>query len=396
MPKVLRIINRFNLGGPTYNASYLTKYLSDDFETLLIGGRKEESEGDSIFITEKLGLKPLIIDDMKRSINFINDIRAYHRIKSIIKKHKPDIVHTHASKSGALGRLAAKNSGVPVIVHTFHGHIFDAYFNKISSCFFRITERWLAKKTDCIIVLSENQKNDLAVKYKICPEEKMRIIPLGFDLSRFREDQQNKRKAFRDKYLLDENEISIGIIGRLAPIKNHSFFIKAVRELFSRTRKKVKVFIIGDGEEKDNILSLLSENKLEYMISGKENRKAQVILTSWIKDIDVALAGLDIVSLCSLNEGTPVSLIEAQAAGKAIVSTNVGGIENMVIPNETALLSANNDLQGFVKNLIFLVENDEARNRLSEKGWPFVKERFHYTRLIEDTKNLYLQLLKNY
>ncbi len=133
MPRVLRIINRFNLGGPTYNASYLTKYLAPDFETYLLGGQKDESEENSEYIVRDLGLTPMILPEMRRTINPMKDLVAYSKIKAIIKEFKPDIVHTHASKAGALGRRAAFFSGVPIIIHTFHGHVFDSYFSGIKS-----------------------------------------------------------------------------------------------------------------------------------------------------------------------------------------------------------------------------------------------------------------------
>src|SRR3954463_11682555 len=131
MPKVLRIINRFNLGGPTYNVAYLSKYMEPDYETLLVGGAKDDTEESSGFIVEHLGLKPVIVEEMLREIDLRNDYTAYRKIKKIIAEFKPDIVHTHASKAGTLGRLAAHSCNVPVIVHTFHGHVFHSYFGKL-------------------------------------------------------------------------------------------------------------------------------------------------------------------------------------------------------------------------------------------------------------------------
>ena len=192
MPRVLRIINRFNLGGPTFNVTYLSKYMSDEYETMLIGGEKEDSEDSSIFILENLGLKPVLIPEMKRSINPINDLKAYYKIKKIIKDFKPDIVHTHAAKSGALGRLAAYNCNVPVIVNTFHGHVFHSYFGKTKTLFYKTIERWLAKKSTKIIAISEIQKEELWKQHKICKKDKLAVIPLGFDLDRFQENTEEK------------------------------------------------------------------------------------------------------------------------------------------------------------------------------------------------------------
>ncbi|HET7819807.1 MAG TPA: glycosyltransferase, partial [Bacteroidia bacterium] len=151
MPKVLRIINRFNLGGPTYNAAYLTKYLGNGFETLLIGGAKDETEGSSEFILKNLGLDYKVIPEMRRSINPLLDYQAYNKIKDIIKEFKPDIVHTHAAKAGALGRKAAFACNVPVTVHTFHGHVFHSYFNSFQTWYIKRIERALAKRTTAIV-----------------------------------------------------------------------------------------------------------------------------------------------------------------------------------------------------------------------------------------------------
>lgn len=393
MPKVLRIINRFNLGGPTYNASYLTKYMAPEFETLLVGGRKDETEENSEYIVRSLGIEPVIIPEMRRSLNPYYDIIALGKIKNIIRKFKPDIVHTHASKAGALGRRAAYDLNVPVIIHTFHGHVFDAYFSGIKSSFYQFIERNLAQKSSKIIALSENQRYDLVIRYKICPNEKVEIIPLGFDLSRFQENLTEKRQSFRKLYKIDDDEIAIGIVGRIVPVKNHDLFIEAIDFLKKRTTKKIRAFIVGDGEDRLKIEEKARILGLDFIDSTKVKEKATVTFTSWLKDVDFVNAGMDIITLTSLNEGTPVSLIEAQAANKPIITTKVGGIQNIVIPDKTALLSDVYNKEDYFENLLKMVEDDKLRESFSGEGWNFVKEKFHYTRLVNDMKNLYYNLL---
>ena len=197
MKKILRIINRFNLGGPTYNAAYLTKYLESEYETLLIGGNHEKSEKSSMHILEDLGIKPIIIPEMQRSINPLLDRIALKKIKEIIEDFKPDIIHTHAAKAGALGRKAAYNAGIKQIYHTFHGHIFHSYFGKIKTNIYKKIERDLAKKTTKIIAISPIQKEELSKVHKICKPEKIEVIPLGFDLSKFYKNKEAKREKFR-------------------------------------------------------------------------------------------------------------------------------------------------------------------------------------------------------
>ena len=385
MKKILRIINRFNLGGPTYNAAYLTKYLEPDYETLLIGGQHDESEKSSMHILDNLGLKPIIIPEMQRSLNPYKDQIAFKKIQNIIKEFKPDIVHTHAAKAGALGRRAAYKMGVNQIYHTFHGHVFHSYFGNFKTRIFKEIEKNLAKKSTKIIAISEIQKSELSKIHKICPEKKIEVIPLGFDLERFNTNKDSKRKEFRKKWNLKENEIAIGIIGRLVPIKNHKFFIDAIQEVLKNSKVPIRAFIVGDGEEKQNIINYIKNKNLDFSLNYNP---ATFHLTSWIKEIDRVNSGMDIICLTSLNEGTPVSLIEAQASRKPIVSTKTGGIENIVLENKTALLSEKNDLHNFSKNLLSLINDSNKRKLFSKFGLEKSKD-FHYEQLVNNIKNLY-------
>ncbi len=393
MPKILRIINRFNLGGPTYNVAYLSKFLAPEFDTLLVGGKFGESEASSNFILKQLGLHTLTIPEMEREINGYNDMQAYYKIKNIIKRYKPDIVHTHASKAGFLGRYAARQCKVPVVVHTFHGHIFHSYFSKAKTNFFKSIERRLAESTDKIIAISKTQKYELCNIHQIASEDKFEVIPLGFDLLKFNSDLEIKRKKFRNQYNIGEDEIAIVIVGRLVTVKNHELFIKAMANIVPKTEKKVKALIVGDGELKDNLIKLSTSLGLTCSTIESPYADANIIFTSWIEEADLVFAGADITALTSLNEGTPVSLIESQAANTPVVSTNVGGIEDIVINNVTGLLSRNNDHEDFAEKLLYMIENDEARKYMSGKGWSFVKDKFHYTRLVNDMNNLYKKLL---
>lgn len=392
MPRILRIINRLNLGGPTYNVAYLTKHLAPEFETLLVAGIKEDSEESSEYILDEMNLKVVILPSMQRRLNFFNDYNTYKQLLKLIKEYKPDIVHTHAAKAGAVGRIAAWRAGVPVIVHTFHGHVFHSYFSKFKTRLYIEIERFLAKRSTAIVAISEIQKEELALKYKICPENKINVIHLGFDLSRFSKNIPEKRAGFRQKFNIGEEEIAIGIVGRIVPIKNHPLFLDAVKLLLEKTRKKVKVLVIGDGESRMSVQNHCKAIGLEFS-EGRDFASAPVLFTSWIKEIDEAYAGLDIVALSSLNEGTPVSLIEAQAAGKPIVSTRVGGIENVVHQGKSALL-CDQDPAAFAAHLLTLVEDPNLRASMSNEG-KLVKERFTYMRLVENTRKLYYKLLQS-
>jgi len=390
MPKVLRIINRFNLGGITYNVSYLSRYMPAEYETLLIGGPEEEGEESSLYIPQSLGLKPQIIDELRRSINPLGDYYAYKRIKKIIREFKPDIVHTHASKAGAIGRLAAIHCKVPVIVHTFHGHVFQGYFGTFKTKVFKAIESYLAKKSSAIVAISNIQKQEISGQHKICLPAKMHVIPLGFDLNRFTENKTEKRNSFRTKYLLKDDEIAIGIIGRLAPIKNHYLFIDAIDFVLKHTNKKIKAFIIGDGETKQELLAYTAQKQISCA-TGPDGTKT-IVFTSWIREVDWALAGLDLVALTSKNEGTPVSLIEAQAASRFIITTNVGGIQDILHP-DCGFLSASEDLETYRNNLLTAVNNFDALNAKAGIASEEVIKKFSYNRLCNDMAALYKSLM---
>lgn len=386
MPKVLRIINRFNLGGPTYNATFLTRFLNDDFETVLIGGLPEEGETDSFHIPEEYQIKPTLIKELKRIPNFKTDRQAYKKIKAIIKEFKPDIVHTHASKAGALGRRAAFACKVPIVVHTYHGHVFHSYFSKWKTALIKLIERNLAKKTSAVITISEKQKKEICDIHKISAPDKTFVIPLGFDLVKFNLNREEKRTKTRNEFGIKDDEIAIAIIGRITKIKNHDFFLDVINKILEENQNiNIKVFIVGDGDLTEHI------SKRASQINDKFGDI--VILTSWIFDIATFNPGMDIICLTSDNEGTPVSLIEAQASGIPIITTDVGGIRDIVLDGETGYIIPKNDIVLFSTKLLELINDKVKRESFSKNGWEFVKDKFHYTRLVKDVEELYYKLL---
>jgi glycosyltransferase involved in cell wall biosynthesis len=394
MPRVLRILNRLNVGGPVLNATHLTKYLAPEFETLLVVGECESHEKSAEHLTTKLGISYTTIAGMGRSVNPLSDYKAYGELKKLIQNFKPDIVHTHAAKPGAIGRLAASALKVPAIVHTFHGHVFHSYFSSAKTAFYINTERHLARRSSAIIAISEQQRKELVEEFKIAPAEKFRVIPLGLDLDAFAIDQEVKRQQFRTEFGLADDEIAIGIIGRLVPIKNHNLFIKAIAHVLHHTGKKIKAFIIGDGEIRQDLENVAQQAGIAFSTENSGTHPYPLVFTSWRRDVDVIMAGLDIVTLTSFNEGTPVSLIEAQAANKPIVSTRVGGIADIVVEGKTASLADVQDGDTFADHLLQLVQNDALRHDLGHTGRQHVIERFSYQRLMRDMTALYHELLQ--
>lgn len=395
MARILQIVNRLNLGGITYNAASITARLRPEHETMLVAGMKDDQEESSEFMLNNLGLEAVYIPDMRREINLKADFKAYKHLLKIIREFKPDVVHTHAAKAGILGRLAARRAGVKVIVHTFHGHVFHSYFGKFKTRFFLEIERFLARLSHGIIAISELQKKELCEIYKVCACEKIHIVELGYDLYPFQNDVEKKRADFRNKYYVADDVILVGMIGRLVPIKNITLFIDCWEDLVKVNGSKIKAFIIGDGEQRFDLQEHCRKLGLKISTPENQDNDANLVFTSWIHQIDWAMAGIDILALTSLNEGTPASLIEAQAAGKPIVSSKVGGIANIVIEGETAFLVEAGDKKAFTQTLQKLIQDADLRAKMKLAGPQFALNRFHYQRLTEDIRTLYNKLLKH-
>lgn len=384
--KILTIVNRFNLGGLVYIAAFLTRYLSDDFETLLIGGVPDEGEADAYHILKEYEIEAIVIPELQRPIRFGNDYKAYRKIKKIIQEFQPDVVHTHASKAGFVGRYAAIRCHVPVVLHTFHGHVFHSYFGKAKTTLFIALERYLAARTNGIITISNSQKEELVNTYKITRKEKAYVIPLGFDLEKFTIDKEQRRKQVRAEYNLKEEEVAIAICGRLTPVKDHDYFLNVIEELAKTTTTPIRVFIVGDGTEKERVAERVKE--INQQFSGL------IEMTSWIKDIATFNQGMDIIALTSKNEGTPVSIIEALASKVAVISTDVGGIRDVVEDEVSGYVINRENIETYIDKLRLLVEQPLQREMFSENGYHKVMEDFSYKHLVKDTEDLYKSLLK--
>jgi len=404
--RILRIIARLNIGGPAIQAISLTGNLSDDdYQSLLVCGKVGPNEGDMSYLADEKDVKPYLLPELGREISFYNDLKCFLHLRRMIKRFSPDIIHTHTAKAGTLGRLAAmslnffrRNTNRIKLVHTFHGHIFHSYFGLVKTFIFTRIERFLSRFTDKIIVISPLQKDDICQKYRIANPEKVRTIPLGFDLSRFtvrHDDSEEIRRRYlphdRDNWLL------VGIIGRLAPVKNHRMFLEAVKRL--KEDRKIDPFrflIIGDGELKEDLLNY----------SKRLGIQDSVLFTGWQKDMPSIYGALDIVALTSMNEGTPVTLIEAMAAGKPVVATDVGGVRDLLgveatMSDEGYGLARNGVLvpsgEGDIlaKALQYLMVDRKASKTMAMRAREFVLNQFSMERLVKDMKSLYSELVCN-
>lgn len=385
--KVVIFLNRLVIGGVAQDILSLAHYLSRDFEILLLVGQKNEDEQEAVNLLEEYkGFNVIEIPTVKRSFNIINDIRSYFRVKKILHSFKPHIIHTHGTKPGLIGRLAAYHYKVPVILHTYHGHVFHSYFNSITSSFIIKMDRRLARFSTKIIAISQSQKKELVDIYKICKEVKIEVIPLGVETDKFL-NLEKSRQQFREEFFLENDELAVGIIGRIVPIKNHRFFIDAVKKLLNEN-SSVRVFIIGDGIAREELEAYLDDEMIAHTFFPRNEIKSPVTFTSWQTDIRKVIAGLDIIALCSLNEGTPLSLMEAQAAGKPVIATKVGGVSEIVLDQGTGYVIDPGNLALYTEKLKKLLENETIRLKMGADGQKFIQT--HFSKQAQVSAHLFL------
>lgn len=394
-PRLLIILNRLAVGGPAFNVISGAAALSNEFEILLLAGAPDADEQPADYLLDQYkGFQFQKINSLKRSVLPGTDWRAYREIKQAIKKFQPQIVHTHGAKPGVLGRLAAYRSNVPVIVHTFHGHVFHSYFSGFVSKIIVRIEQWLAGFSSAIVAISETLKNELATKYNIAAANKIKLIRLGIDTTQFRDEDGTKRTHFRQDFNLPDDTIAIGIVGRLVPVKNHRLFIETAAQVLKTkgSSHKLQFFIVGDGTGRTSLQQLISSKQLKFANTGSaETGSANFIFTSWRKDMDAVYAGMDIIMLTSFNEGTPVSIMEALATGKPVLTTNVGGISELITNGQTGLLASSET--ELVAGLSSLIENATLRQQFSAAA---AKDAVRFSKAAEQEalSSLYHSLLR--
>ena len=400
--KIVRFIARLNIGGPSIHVYLLTKGIDEKrFSSVLVTGEISPQEGDMSYLFDSVGPKPVVIRELQREISPLMDVKAFFRIFKILNREAPHIVHTHTAKAGTIARLAVflynAVCGRDVrTIHTFHGHVFEGYFSKRKSSVFVLVERFLAMRTDVIVAISETQRKELSERFRIALPEKIRTIPLGFDLGPFADGHRSKGR-FRRSLGLDEDTLLICIVGRLVPIKHHAMFLD-VAELFLRENPGIAVrfIVIGDGE--------LREELEAY--SRRRGLSGNVMFCGWRRDLSELYADMDILALTSLNEGTPVSIIEAMAASIPVIATDVGGVVDLLGPKDgcpssdgfvvckRGVLCVKNDVSGFAGGLAYLAGlGDQEKGDLVANARVFVEEIFSVKRLLKDIELLYLEMM---
>jgi glycosyltransferase involved in cell wall biosynthesis len=387
-PRLLIFINRLVVGGQSIDTIPVAQQLSNEYDILIVYGQKEDDEMEYASLLNNNNINFKKIFSLKRSISPLNDIHAFFTMRKLIRKFKPGILHTHGAKPGLIGRLAASFAGVPVIIHTFHGHLFHSYYNRSVSYAIVLMEKLLARISTKVVVLGNEQKKDIIDRYKIAPAEKVNLIPLGVDVDAYVNNATLLRANFRNSAHLSDDAVAICIIGRIVPVKNHRLFIDVIINLLSKIKKNVKFFFIGDGYFKTKLQDYLAKAAITSS-SDIHNCSAKIIFTSWITPVTSILHGMDIVILTSLNEGTPLSLIEAQICSKPVVAVNVGGVRDTFVNNESGYLIEDHDVHQFTEKLLLLIKNKELRKTMGEKGYLFAKEKFSKQTEVDAFRKLY-------
>ena len=379
---VLRVITRLNIGGPAIHAILLTSALDDgaQFRSTLVTGVTAPHEGDMLDLARARDVEPVSLPALGREISPLDDLVALARLVRIVRERRPDVVHTHMAKAGTVGRLAARICGVPLIVHTYHGHVFHGYFGRSRTRLFLTIERALGLATHRIIVVGDGQRDEIA-SYGVAPLTKIESIRLGLELSPFLRAEVTRGSLRRELGIEPETPL-VGIIARLVPIKAHEvFFDAAVR--IRAALPAVRFVVVGDGERR---------RALEMLVRNL-GLADSVTFLGWRRDMASVYADLDVVALTSLNEGSPVALIEALAAARPVVSTAVGGVPEVVIHGETGLTVAVSDASALADGVLALLRDPTLAARLGAAGRRHVYPRYDSSRLVNDVRNLYLREL---
>ncbi len=378
--RVLRIQSRICIGGPALNSIYLSAHMKAPFQTLLIGGRLEPGESSLEPLAHELGVAIKVLDEMGRSVHWYDDIKALMALIKVIRYYQPHIVHTHTAKAGALGRIAAFMCRVPIRIHTFHGHVFEGYFSRFGNMLVRVTERTLAHMSTAIIAISTRQRNDLVERFRIVHTRKCHIVRLGFDLDKV---SRGQRGQFRESLGLNDDVFLAGIIARLVPIKNHRLLLEALaiwRVDTKLTSSQIQFLVIGDGELRQELEDLCKQLDLQNWVR----------FTGWISDMPMVYADLDLNILVSKNEGTPVTLIEGLSVGVPVLTTDVGGIRDVLDDDCGTIIAADADAQTLARAISSRVYESF---RLDENQRARIRQEFGVERLISDMQHLYARLI---
>lgn len=376
-PRVMHIVTRLNVGGAARQIRLLNAGLPErGFEPFVVSGREGAREGRLAVD----GANAVVVPSLVREMRPIDDVRAFRSIAHLLREQRPFLVHTHLAKAGTIGRIAARRSGTPVLVHTFHGHVLRGYFSPAVSRALLEVERRLASRTDALVAVSHHVRDEL-LELGIGSPERWRVIPVGIALDMYA-DTEGARATARTRLDLPTAGPLVGIVGRLVPIKDLDTFLRGAARL-AASHDDAAFVVAGDGELRPAL-----EARARSLL-GKRVR-----FLGWVEDLSALYAALDVVVLTSRNEGTPVSLIEAGAAGRPVVATRVGGVSEVVDDGATGWLVSQGDDGALSARVARLLERPEEAAAFGEAAKALVADRFSAARTVEAHADLYRELLE--
>lgn len=381
--RVLRVIARLNVGGPALHVSYLARGLAGrGYETTLVAGDVGRGEESMAFVAEQAGVDVVRLPGLSRELSPIRDLVATVRLAGMIRRLRPDIVHTHTAKAGAVGRVAALLAGRrrPVVVHTFHGHVLRGYFGTVGSLLFRAIETVLGRFTDSLVAVSPEVRDEL-VSMGVAPASRFTVVRLGIELEP-RVRCEDDPSALRHRYGIGLDRFVVGWFGRMTAVKRTEDLLDALAALRERGIDAL-LLLVGDGTDRE---------RLEQLAHGRGLAKS-CLFVGYQEDVAPWYAMCDAVVLTSANEGTPVTIIEALAAGRPVVATNVGGVPDVVVEGVSGFLVRRGDTHAIAERLEVLARDPVRRSAMGEAGRARMLERYAVLRLVDDVDALYRTLL---
>lgn len=380
--KVVNLVTRLIIGGVSPHVANLMRSLDrTKYEQQLVCGLEGFGEQSMREQFEALGISPILIPQLVGNPRLnVSDMLAFAFIFRLLRRQRPGILHTHTSKAGLLGRVAARLSGVPIIVHTFHGLVLKDHYGRLKTNGVRAVERWLARFSDCLIAVNDQDKKDL-IACRIASADKIEVISLGLELKQFL-DNRNQRRVLHRELGLDSASRLLGIVGRIAPIKNHRLFFDAMARVLTEY-PTAHLVVAGDGDLRPEMERYVREMGIANKVS----------FLGWRHDLPQVYADLDVVVISSKNEGTPVTAIEAMAAGRPVVATRVGGLPEVISDGETGYLVAPGSVEQLASAVKRVLRDSETTDRLRLRARESVKHKFTVERLATDMDLLYRRLL---
>ena len=373
------------MGGPALHVAYLTAGLRErGYDTTLVAGSLARGEDSMAFVASGLDVDVVRIDQLGREISPLRDLVATLRLARLIRRERPDILHTHTAKAGTVGRVAALLAGrraPPIVVHTFHGHVLRGYFGPLRSRLFRLLERWLAARTTALIAVSPQVRDDL-VSLGVAPPERFAVIRLGIELDQRVAGGQNGRLESRRYLGIPTDRFAVGWIGRMTAVKRTDDVLVAFKRLRDEGVDAV-LCMVGDGPDREQL-----ERRAHELGVVRDT-----LFLGYQEDVAPFYAAFDALVLPSSNEGTPVSAIEALAAGRPVVATRVGGVPDVVQEGEDGFLVEPGATDELADRLAQLARDPALRERMGSTGRERVLPRYAVARLVDDVDRLYRSLL---